>query len=137
MFRKRKLREIFPLISHILFHIWNILNIACHKNSLKFTFSLLTNSNLIESTGICLEKLLIWNSYKWTTEGTQNSNRNVFEWKILPPFQVSLNEKYSFCLRFPWCNWADRKCHCNTQIHNNILEWYIIFGFAFKPIENH
>ena len=62
-FQKKKHRGIFPLLSHILFHIWNISNIAaCHKKSLKLKFSLLANSNLIEFTEKCLEKLLIWNS---------------------------------------------------------------------------
>ena len=94
-FQKKKRREIFPLLSHFSFHIWNISNIACQKKSLKLNFSLLTNSNLIEFMGKCLEKLLIWNSYKWTTVGAQNSNRNaVFPWKILQIvfllFQVSL-----------------------------------------------
>ena len=82
-FQKKKHMGIFPLLSHILFHIWNISNIACNKKPLKLKFSLLTNSNLIEFTEKYLEKLLIWNSYKWTTVGAQNSNRNaVFSWKM-------------------------------------------------------
>ena len=82
-FQKKKHMGIFPLLSHILFHIWNISNIACNKKPWKLKFSLLTNSNLIEFTEKYLEKLLIWNSYKWTTVGAQNSNRNaVFSWKM-------------------------------------------------------
>ena len=40
------------------------------------TFFVLKNSNLIEPTEKCSEKLLIWNSYKSTTVGTQSRNRN-------------------------------------------------------------